>query len=584
MAFRNHLKAKHRVKIGQQTLSLVKGEGSTAIVQTSTRYDPEVSLRKWHMSLIMHDYPFAMAEHEYFVEFIKSLRSSFSFKSRVTTRKLVIEMHLEEKQNLYREFSAVSSRFSATMDMWTSCQNLGYMCITVHWIDDDWQMQKRIVKFMHVKGNHSGKKLGNEFCKSLMHWNLEKKVFSLTLDNASSNDKCVEEVVPTLDKKSPLVCDGLFFHVRCLCHILNLVAQDGLKVISSSVRNIRATITIVKNSTLQWEAFIKCAKEENLDVKRGLSLDCITRWNSTYLMLNNAIYYRKAFDKLVFLNKSKYKNCAPGDREWDKVVALTRLLKKFNDATEIFSASLHPTVNLFWRKFCEIKLAIDEWTRSKDVGTVAMAKAMKEKYNKYWEKSNMALAVGCFLDPRYKKKLVEFFMSKIYGDECGFHMNSFTAAVNHLFQAYMSNGQDSEKTSAATTTGATQEGHDLFLDEMDEDIQNYLYAEPAQQDVEKSEIESYLKEEPVRWNDKNDGTFDILAWWKGKQGTYPVLARLARDVLAIQVSTVASESAFSAGGRVVDPFRTRLDPEVVEALICTKDWIAAGKRGKLYRH
>jgi hypothetical protein len=502
----------------------------------------------------MHDYPFAMAEHEYFVEFIKSLRSSFSFKSRVTTRKLVIEMHLEEKQKLYREFSAVSSRFSATMDMWTSCQNLGYMCITVHWIDDDWQMQKRIVKFMHVKGNHSGKKLGNEFCKSLMHWNLEKKVFSLTLDNASSNDKCVEEVVPTLDKKSPLVCDGLFFHMRCLCHILNLVAQDGLKVISSSVRNIRATITIVKNSTLQWEAFIKCAKEENLDVKRGLSLDYITRWNSTYLMLNNAIYYRKAFDKLVFLNKSKYKNCAPGDREWDKAVALTRLLKKFNDATEIFSASLHPTVNLFWRKFCEIKLAIDEWTRSKDVGTVAMAKAMKEKYNKYWEKSNMALAVGCFLDPRYKKKLVEFFMSKIYGDECGFHMNSFTAAVNHLFQAYMSNGQDSEKTSAATTTVATQEGHDLFLDEMDEDIQNYLYAEPAQQDVEKSEIENYLKEEPVRWNDKNDGTFDILAWWKGKQGTYPVLARLARDVLAIQVSTVASESAFSAGGRVVDPF------------------------------
>jgi hypothetical protein len=213
-----------------------------------------------------------------------------------------------------------------------------------------------------------------------------------------------------------------------------------------------------------------------------------------------------------------------------------------------------------------------------------MAKAMKEKYNKYWEKSNMALAVGCFLDPRYKKKLVEFFMSKIYGDECGFHMNSFTAAVNHLFQAYMSNGQDSEKTSAATTTVATQEGHDLLLDEMDEDIQNYLYAESAQQDVEKSEIESYLKEEPVRWNDKNDGTFDILAWWKGKQGTYPVLARLARDVLAIQVSTVASESAFSAGGRVVDPFRTRLDPEVVEALICTKDWIAAGKRGKLYRH
>ena len=159
----------------------------------------------------MHDYPFAMVDHEYFVDFIKSLRSGFSFKSTPTTRKLLIEMHHEEKQNLYREFSSVSSRFSATMDMWTSTQNLGYMCITVHWIDDNWQMQKRIVQFMNVKGNHSGKKLANEFCKSLMNWNLEKKIFSLTLDNASSNDKCVEEVVPTLDKKAPLVCDCVFF-------------------------------------------------------------------------------------------------------------------------------------------------------------------------------------------------------------------------------------------------------------------------------------------------------------------------------------------------------------------------------------
>jgi hypothetical protein len=55
---------------------------------------------------------------------------------------------------------------------------------------------------------------------------------------------------------------------------------------------------------------------------------------------------------------------------------------------------------------------------------------------------------------------------------------------------------------------------------------------------------------------------------------------VARDVLAIPASTVASESAFSAGGRVVDKYRSRLDPEVVEALICTKDWIRASRKGK----
>jgi hypothetical protein len=38
------------------------------------------------------------------------------------------------------------------------------------------------------------------------------------------------------------------------------------------------------------------------------------------------------------------------------------------------------------------------------------------------------------------------------------------------------------------------------------------------------------------------------------------------------VSTVASESAFSSGGRVVDAFRSKLKPEIIEALVCTKDW------------
>jgi len=60
-----------------------------------------------------------------------------------------------------------------------------------------------------------------------------------------------------------------------------------------------------------------------------------------------------------------------------------------------------------------------------------------------------------------------------------------------------------------------------------------------------------------------------------------VLAKIARDLLPVQVSTVSSESAFSAGGRVVDPFCSLLDPEMVQALICMKDWVAAVRRGEL---
>ncbi|KAI3885626.1 hypothetical protein MKX03_003811 [Papaver bracteatum] len=53
---------------------------------------------------------------------------------------------------------------------------------------------------------------------------------------------------------------------------------------------------------------------------------------------------------------------------------------------------------------------------------------------------------------------------------------------------------------------------------------------------------------------------------------YPIVALIARDILAILASSVASESVFSTSGRVVDKFRSSMHPETIEALICTQDW------------
>ncbi|KAL6218741.1 hypothetical protein ACLB2K_011950 [Fragaria x ananassa] len=90
--------------------------------------------------------------------------------------------------------------------------------------------------------------------------------------------------------------------------------------------------------------------------------------------------------------------------------------------------------------------------------------------------------------------------------------------------------------------------------------------------VVESEVDRYLLDPIECPPPKEAATWSLLHWWKLNGCKYPNLALVAKDVLAIQVSTVASESSFSTGGRVIDPFRSSLTPKTVEALLCLQNW------------
>ncbi|XP_057958509.1 zinc finger BED domain-containing protein RICESLEEPER 2-like [Malania oleifera] len=85
----------------------------------------------------------------------------------------------------------------------------------------------------------------------------------------------------------------------------------------------------------------------------------------------------------------------------------------------------------------------------------------------------------------------------------------------------------------------------------------------------KSELDRYLGEDC----EKDVEGFDVLEWWRLNSQRFLVLSHMVHDVLAVPISTVASESVFSTGGCVPNAFRISLTLKIVQALICTQDWI-----------
>ncbi|KAK5804141.1 hypothetical protein PVK06_031790 [Gossypium arboreum] len=88
---------------------------------------------------------------------------------------------------------------------------------------------------------------------------------------------------------------------------------------------------------------------------------------------------------------------------------------------------------------------------------------------------------------------------------------------------------------------------------------------------EKSQLDIYLEEPELELNSQ----IDVLDYWSKSSVRYNELSLLAYDLLAIPISTVASESAFSMGKKVITLLRSSLKPKTVQAVVCLDDWMRA---------
>ncbi|CAN1291856.1 Zinc finger BED domain-containing protein RICESLEEPER 2 [Linum perenne] len=420
-----------------------------------TKFDADEGRRALASMIILHEYPMCIVDHIGFRRFLFIIQPLFHCPTRNTIKGDIFKIFDSEKKLLKKQLDANQSRIAITSDMWTaSNQKKGFMVVTAHFIDEGWNIQSYILRFLYVPCPHTSEVLSQVLVDTIIEWNIDTKLSTITLDNCSTNDALIDVVKDKLSCEN-MMWNGSKLHMRCCAHILNLIVKDGLDVIKKSIDRIRDSVSFWTATPKRQEKFEESVKHLRISYGRKLSLDCPTRWNSTYLMLHSAIMYKDVFPRLK-IRDPLYKSL-PSESDWGFAKKCCSKLELFYDITELFSGSKYPTANLFFEK---------------------MASNMLFKFDKYWSSIHDVLAVAAVL--------------------------------------------------------------------------------PRTED------------------------FDVLLWWKANALTYPTLAMIARDVLAVPVTTVASESAFSSGGRLVSPSRSRLHSDTVEALMCAQNWLQkSSMTGKL---
>jgi hypothetical protein len=170
------------------------------------------------------------------------------------------------------------------------------MVLTGHFIDVDWVLQKRILSFVHVPPPRCGVDIADAIFKCLKEWGIENKIFSVSVDNAAYNDRCLKELQVLFSRHRNLVLDGKLFHVRCCAHILNLLVQDGIERITEIIEKVRESVKFINHSEARLRTFSQKVQQLKLGGKK-LILDCPTRWNSTYQMLSVAMQFKEVFPR-----------------------------------------------------------------------------------------------------------------------------------------------------------------------------------------------------------------------------------------------------------------------------------------------
>ncbi|XP_078149449.1 zinc finger BED domain-containing protein RICESLEEPER 2-like [Carex rostrata] len=316
------------------------------------------------------------------------------------------------------------------------------------------------------------------------------------------------------EKFSPTTLD-----VECILDCFQSIANDiNFRIRSFSIIEMMDNLNKFPEKMCY---FNEIAEQHNLARKFEFVLSNEGVLGFDLNILNEACTYKNVINALFDMNI-----------EWSKLEEVVPLLNKINDVAVMLSSLEFPTSNLLLKYVFEISDVLSEASPVLSGGTKGAIDRSLKNLDEYLASCDCILLIASLLDPRFKLRFHKRFIGKFIEKE-----EDFVKSFCILYNKYQS-----------------------------ESTEIYRFDRLSQI----PELKKYLKGRV----EEGDVNFDVLGWWKDNELVYPILSRMARDILAIPVSVSFTSEPME--DMTAEIFYLTVDPEMSKVLVCCNNWLRAG--------
>ncbi|GAY57751.1 hypothetical protein CUMW_181840 [Citrus unshiu] len=380
---------KHTPQDPTQTQLSQYGSGPSGI--TSFRYSQQNMREGLARYIVAAEQPLTFSEDGHLINFLQRyVQPQLNKVPRNTLKRDLTKNFHDMKKLFINTFINFNGVISISSYCWTGINMVGYFCVTshsIHEINGKWRLETKLLAFRESEYPHTGSIIYAAIMSVLREYEITDKLFSILFDNASANTAAIDMMLRNISTLM-LARGSKFFHVRCVCHIINLIVQAGMTHINHYLEKIRAAILYIR-ALSRRQQFLETLKIFGLK-RRKFNLDMKVRWNSTYLMLLSYQNYSEAISS--FYN----------ERMSDEDYHITNYdWNVFYDASLACSIVYEPTS-------CRVLMHLYNISYTfKTFREIIMFKnicdTMEEKFQKYWKDILHLFIFAAVLDPTIKE-------------------------------------------------------------------------------------------------------------------------------------------------------------------------------------